>query len=124
MLKQYFAIGNGNHPTQIKMSDILWVERNLRKIRVVTAGKVYEFYEKMKNVRPQLDQRFYPCLQGCYINLDQVKTMQGQGIIFDEENIYYLGRANFIKAKNAFKKYLKKDLNLDKNTCNQDDNSV
>lgn len=124
MLKQYLAIANGNYAAQIKMSDILWVERNLRKIRVVTADRVYEFYENMKNVKPQLDQRFYPCLQGCYINLEQVKAMQAQEIIFDEQNIYYLGRSNFIKAKGAFKKYLKKNPKLHKNTCNQEDNSV
>lgn len=118
MYERYLVVSNEKIVAQVKIKDILWIERNLRKIRIVTTQETYEYYERIENVQPLLDQRFYPCLRGCYINFDQVKSMQEQKIIFDERNIFYLGRANFIKTRQAFKNYLKNKLELHKSACN------
>jgi len=118
MFERYLIISNGKRPVQVKTRDVLWIERHLRKIYIVTDCETYEYYERMENIQPFLDSRFYPCLQGCYINFDKVKTMQEQKIIFENERVFYLGRANFIKTRQAFKKYLKNKLELHKSACN------
>ena len=107
MVATYITVSSGKRITKVNVDDIFFVERNLRKLRIVTAKEEIEFYQRLDEITPFLDQRFYPCLKGCYINFEQVKSMEEQRIIFEEDKCFYLGRANFMKTKQAYKKYWK-----------------
>lgn len=106
--ESYIPIICGKEAAKVRVSDILMIEREKRKLHVVTEGKSYAYYEKIQNVEPMLDGRFYPCLKGCYINLDHVTEMSNQTITFDNGIAYNLGRENFIKAKQTYAVYLRK----------------
>ena len=124
MFDRYLIIENGKNVAKVNLKDIMYIERYLRKLRVVTAKEVYEYYEHLEKVLPILTSNFYPCLQGCYVNFDWVNAMREQRIIFENEQCIYLGRANFVKTRQAFKKYLINMLEINKNACNQNGNSV
>ena len=124
MFERYIVVSNGKFVAKVKINDILLIERNARKVRIVTARETYEYYERLENIHPFLDPGFYPCLQNCYVNFEKVKVMQEQKIIFEDGYVFYLGRANFVKTRQAFKKYLINKLELHKSACNSKENSV
>ena len=107
MGKEYILILTSNLTARIKVSDIAYVERDKRKLRIVTNLEAYEYYERLENVEPLLDRRFFPCLKGCYINLEKVISMRDQRITFEGGQALYLGRENFIKTVQYYKIYLK-----------------
>ena len=92
---------------RIKIEDIVYVERDKRKVCIVTEGEAYTYYERLENLEPLLDGRFYPCLKGCYINLDKVISMREQKVTFEGGQVIYLGRENFAKTLQHYKIYLK-----------------
>lgn len=118
MFEPYIVVSNGQVVAKVRVKDVLYIERYLRKIRIVTSKEIYEYYDRLENIQPFLDARFYPCLEGCYVNFEQVKAMGGQKIIFENDMVFYLGRANFVKSRQAFKKYLINRLELNKSACN------
>ncbi len=111
MKEDYIAVLQGKAVAKVKVSDIVFIERDRRKLHLVTEKGTYDYYERMENVEPVLDQRFYPCLKGCYINLDKVESMQEQRISFDNGEFLYIGRENFIRTRQYYKKYLKNKMN-------------
>ena len=96
-----------NIAARIRIDDIVYIERDKRKLRIVTDGDTFEYYEKIENVEPFLDRRFFPCLKGCYINLEKVASMRDQKITFEKGQVLYLGRENFMKTLQYYKIYLK-----------------
>ena len=104
--KQVIVI-NGKESACIPLDDIIFIERDRRKIRIFSVRKTVEFYERLENITPNLDERFFPCLKSCYINFDKVLSMKNQEIHFVCGYTYYLGRTNFIRTRKSYKIYLK-----------------
>lgn len=107
MSEEHILILTSNLAARVAVSDIIFIERDKRKIRISTDLEVYEYYEKIENIEPLLDRRFFPCLKGCYINLEKVVSMREQKITFKGGQVLYLGRENFLKTKQHYKIYLK-----------------
>lgn len=107
MREEYITILSTTVAARIRTSDILYIERDKRKIHIVTILEEYDYYERIENIEPLLDERFFPCLKGCYINLERVVSMRDQRITFDGGRILYLGRENFLKTIQYYKIYLK-----------------
>lgn len=110
MSDEYLIVLTGNLAARIRISDIIYIERNNRKIRIVTEQEEYVYYERIENIIPHLDDRFFPCLKGCYINLEKVISMRERKIMFEGERVLYLGRENFVKTMQYYKLYLKNPL--------------
>lgn len=110
MTESYLVIINGRETAKVKISDILMVERDRRRLHIVTPEKEYIYYEKLENVEGCLDNRFYPCLKGCYINFERISHMSDQKIYFENGYIYDIGRSNFIKTKQKYGSYLRRDI--------------
>ncbi len=113
MAEKYLSIIGGHINARVRLSDVVLIERQNRKLHVVTEDRNFDYYEKIENVEPILDGRFYPCLKGCYINMEHVCAMAEQSIYFDNGTHYELGRDNFIKAKRNYKHYLRQNAGLD-----------
>lgn len=110
MKDRYVLVLTQSVAARINIEDIVFIERDRRKIRIVTNMEEYEYYEKMENIEPLLDGRFFPCLRGCYINLEKVVSMREQRITFEGGHTVYLGRENFLKTLQYYKIYLKNPL--------------
>ena len=124
MTIECITISTGRRTTKVNLSDVLYIERNLRKVRIVTDQDEIEYYQRLENLIPLLDSRFFPCLKGCYINFDRVKSMEEQQIIFDCGKRFYLGRTNFIRTRKAYKKYWKNPAESEKKACNYNRNNI
>ena len=110
MKEEYILVLTQTVAARIKIDDIVFIERDKRKIRIVTDLEEYEYYEKLENIEPLLDRRFFPCLKGCYINLEKVASMRERRITFEGGQVVYLGRENFLKTMQYYKIYLKNPL--------------
>ena len=102
---KHILVKTGAIVEKVPTEEVVAVQRDGRKLHIVSDNKDYVYYQKMDNVEPKLSDNFYRCHGGCYINLDKVRLMEEQEIFFYNGYSIYLGRTNFIKAKQYFYKY-------------------
>ena len=93
---------------KIPLKDVIYILRKDRKIKIATEQGSYECYEKLQNIEPQLDQRFYHCLKGQIVNFDKVERMEDQTIFLKNGECWIISKNNYIKSKQTFSAYLKK----------------
>ena len=106
-MERYVPIISGKETAKVNLDDIVLIEREGRKLHVVTERREYRYYEKIDIVEQYLDERFYPCLKSCYVNLEHIAYMEEQEIHFDNGYAFFLGRSNFIKTKQKYKSFLR-----------------
>ncbi|MBR3786044.1 MAG: LytTR family transcriptional regulator DNA-binding domain-containing protein [Firmicutes bacterium] len=107
MNQEYLLVLTTSLAARIRIKDVIYIERDKRKIRIITDLEEYEYYERLENLEPMLDRRFFACLKGCYINLEKVVSMRNQKITFQGGQVLYLGKENFLKTMQYYKDYLK-----------------
>ena len=62
--EKYIPIICGKETAKVRVSDVVMVMKDKRKLRIVTDEKEYDFYERMEHVEPLLDSRFFFCIKG------------------------------------------------------------
>lgn len=64
---------------RVPYSDILYFEKTLRKIRLITTDSAHEFYGSFKDLRNQLDMgQFVQCHQSFIVNISKVEGYSQQ----------------------------------------------
>ena len=106
--KQFIPLITRKFSLKVWVDDIVYIQKKDRKLKVATDRVCYEYYEKLQNIEPYLDQRFYYCLKSLVVNLDKIDKMTDQTIFFQNGETFFLGRENYIKAKQTYSAYLKK----------------
>jgi len=102
MYSEYIPVITRDRSVKVRVSDVVMIERDNRKLKVITDSSEYEIYEKIDKVRDVLDERFYPCMSGCIINMDKISSMEKMVISFDDGRRMILGRDNYIRTRQAF----------------------
>lgn len=105
-MEQFIALVTRQRNVKVCTDDIVYIQRENRKIKIKTERGSYEFYEKMENVRSVLDERFFACLESLIINLEKVQRMEEQNIYFSSGDTLRLARNSFIRTKQAYAAYL------------------
>ncbi|HKM28863.1 MAG TPA: LytTR family DNA-binding domain-containing protein [Anaerovoracaceae bacterium] len=107
MAKDFIDVVKRRYIERVPIDKILYVERNKRKVRIVTTDQTHEFYTTMEEVVEKLDNRFYLCLKYCAINFERVTKMEDQVIYFDTGDTYLLGKDNYGRTKQRYYAYIK-----------------
>ena len=81
--KSFIVIWNRYESTKIDIDDILYIERRLRKIYLLTEIREIEYYEKLKYVEPLLEDYFFKIGSGTFINIIKIKSVLEESVIFD-----------------------------------------
>lgn len=102
-------IKNNKVVAKVDTTTILFVEKDKRTLKIVTETREFSYYEKLSNIESSLDDSFFPCRKGCYINMAKVMLMEDNCITFDNGVKYWLGRENFVRTKKAFYNFLNQD---------------
>jgi len=110
MEEKYIRVIKSNLAMKIRVSDVVYIERDRRKLHVVTDNNYYEYYESLNEVVPLLDDRFCPCLKSCYINMDKIASVRDFLVTFENGETYLLGRDSYYKTKREFTKYLENEV--------------
>lgn len=92
----------------LPLDDILYMEKDLRKIKVYVKDACVEFYGKFSDVIPYLDRRFMHCHRSYVINMDKIVIMARNTVFVENNECIYLGRDTYGKAKKMFDEYLAK----------------
>jgi DNA-binding LytR/AlgR family response regulator len=88
------------------IDDIIYMEKNLRKINIHTVDQQIEFYGRFADVVPLLDERFMYCHRSYVINMDKIVWMQKNYIYVSGNETIFFGHDSFSRAKKIFVKYL------------------
>lgn len=74
--KRYFFVITKQGMTKIKMDNILYFEKDLRRINVHTTDGVCSYYGSFKNLINMLDVRFCRCHYSLIVNLSKIESME------------------------------------------------
>ena len=91
---------------------ILYVERDGRRVRVVTPGNTYYCYESVKEIKKKLDERMIQINGGGIVNLRYITYLgKGTAELFCEgiETVFPVGRTYIKSVKEAYYEFWKKD---------------
>ena len=75
-MKEFFAVVTKQGTTRLRMEDILYFEKELRRIHVHTTDGVYSFYGSFGSLSERLDERFCRCHCSFVVNLEKVQSMK------------------------------------------------
>lgn len=108
-MDKFVPVVNRRDCCKVPLEDILYIESEGRRIRIVTDDKVFCMYAKLCDMEPYFedDVRFFPCIKGMFVNFDHVSSMKDQTIFFRNGTKYILGRTNFLRTKQTFVGYLR-----------------
>lgn len=76
----------------INMSEILYIERNSRKIRIVTKNENYECYDTLKSMQERLPKNFVRCHTGYIANMDYVTSIHSRYLVLKDGTNISIGR--------------------------------
>lgn len=113
-MDKFIPVVNRRECRKVLLDDIIYIESDGRRIRIVTEDKEFYMYAKLSDLEPYFedDSRFFQCVKGVVVNFDNVSSMQNQTIFFKNGTEYMLGRTNFLKTKQTFVCYMR---NFNKN---------
>ena len=107
-MQGYLFLSNREETRVLQFKEILYIQQNGRKVIIRGVDRVHYSYDSFKEVTKDLDGRFYQCLKYTYVNLDQIKRLQDQTIIFKTDSTLLVGRDCFVRVRQTFAGYYKR----------------
>ena len=107
-MEKFIPIVNRKECCKVWLDDVVYIENESRRVKIVTDEKEFYLYAKVSDLSPYFDsdERFYPCMKGMVVNFDRVSSMKDQIIYFRNGMQYMLGRTNYLKTKQTFVNYM------------------
>ena len=106
MYKNNMILKSGRSTYAIPIEVIVFMEKDMRKIRVHTKNNVIEFYGKFSEISKYLDERFMYCHRIYIINMDEIVLMKRQQIYVSSNDCIALGRDAYSRARKAYGDYI------------------
>ncbi len=88
------------------IDDIVYMEKDLRKIRLHTVDREMDFYGTFPEVVQFLDNRFMCCHRSYIINMDAIVWMKEQEIYVINNKSIHMGKDAYGRARKIFTEYL------------------
>ena len=76
----------------INLNEVLYIERNSRKIRFVAKGVEYTSYISLASLLKRLPDNFVRCHTGYIVNMDYVVSIHSNYLIINDGNKISIGR--------------------------------
>ena len=104
-------IFTGKMCSKIRVGDIEYIERDMRKITIYTFDNKYEVYETLERVESYLGSKnYFKPLKGIILNFDRIKIVDEEKVSFESGRTIMFGRNTICKTRNAFRKYIKETI--------------
>ncbi len=105
--RKFISVISNKVCAQVAIAKIEFIEQEGRKIHIHTDSNDYLCYQSMEKVAVALGGRaFYRPMKSLILNFERVARLENQEIVFASGYVFPLGRNNFIKVRQAFKRYL------------------
>ncbi len=96
--------------TKIFIKDIVYIEAQLRKIKIHTTYDIIEYYHKLSDIEDQLkDFNFFRCHKSYIVNLKFVKSYDNVFITLKNGEKVYISKSKFSSFSKEFMYYLKSE---------------
>lgn len=106
-MKQVFFFKQGKTRLQVPFDEILYFEGNRRKIRLVTNQKEYEFYDKISNLKEQVDMNIFLQIHTSYlINMEQIHLIDESEVLLKNDIHLPISKKFRKEAKEQHLKYM------------------
>ncbi|MCR8746296.1 LytR/AlgR family response regulator transcription factor [Romboutsia lituseburensis] len=106
-LEEYFIISNQSGIEKIRLSQIVYIESNKRKIIINTLSGKYETYEKLKDSYQTLKYKgFLKCHRSYIVNQDFIKKIESKDIVTSTGERVPISRSKIEEIKYSFMDYL------------------
>ena len=94
----------------IPLEEIIYLENELRKIRVKTIRREYLYYGTFREALEELDEAFLKVSRSFILNQKYIRAMRHNGhyeIIMADGRRIPLAKNSFLAAKHSFEQYLR-----------------
>ena len=107
LMETYIPVITKASCRKIRLSEVLYIEQQQRRLAIVTEDRTFLCYEKIDNIEKFLDDRFFHPLKKLFVNIEKIITVENQCITFENNVIIRIRRSSFIKTKQVYCTYLK-----------------
>ncbi len=90
----------------IPFDEIVYMEKDLRKIIIHTAKGNISFYGRYCNVMPLLDERFANCHRSYVLNMNEIRCLSEEVIVMSNDDTVCFGTKCFQRLKRAYEAYI------------------
>lgn len=106
--KQYFAVVTKQGTTKIKMDDILYFEKDLRRIHVHTTEGIYSFYGSFENLEKMIDYRFCRCHYSVVVNLSKIDSLERYSLRLESGENLTISQRKYPSTRTRYRTFLQK----------------
>ena len=96
--KNFIEIVCAKEKVLINLNEVMHIERDARKIRIVCTDVEYTTYESLNSLLERLPENFIRCHTGYIVNMDYVVSVHSNYLLMKNEKKINIGRT----YKNAF----------------------
>ncbi|MDD2483871.1 MAG: LytTR family DNA-binding domain-containing protein [Eubacteriales bacterium] len=106
-MKEYFAVITKQGTTKVRMEDIVYFEKELRKIHLHTEEDVLSFYGSFRSLDERLDERFCRCHYSFVVNLEKVKAVSRYRLNLDNGEILTVSQRFYPNTRKQYTAFLR-----------------
>lgn len=88
----FFEIVCAKEKILINLNEVLYIERDARKIRFVTRGAEYTTYDSLASLLSRLPENFIRCHTGYIVNMDYVVSIHSNYLVMNDNKKISIGR--------------------------------
>ena len=89
----------------VPMKEIIYMEKERRRMRVHTQSRDYYYYVRFVDVMPHLDGRFTRSHRSFILNMDRIVRLENRRIVMDDGSEIFFGKATFQRLKKDYERY-------------------
>ncbi|MCQ4636766.1 LytTR family DNA-binding domain-containing protein [Anaerovorax odorimutans] len=104
--KDSFAVTSKKGVQKLGLNEILYFEKEKRKIHIHTVKDVITYYGKFDDMEPQLDHRFLRCHNSYIVNISKVKKMGNKKFYFENDKVVPISKSYYPEVRDIFLEYL------------------
>lgn len=90
--KKFIEITCAKEKILINVNEIELIERDARKIHIITKGEDYSVYESLDSILKRLPENFVRCHTGYIVNLDYTTSIHSNYLIMKDDRKITIGR--------------------------------
>ena len=106
-MRKMIDIKKGIRRIGIPYEQIIYMEKDLRKVIAYTKDETHIFYDKFCDIMPRLDERFMRPHCSYVFNMDYIVEIDAEGIMLTTGQKLYFGRQTLQKSRRMFDEYVR-----------------
>ena len=108
----YIPVVTKKTAAKVIVGEILYIETELRIVKIHTINRIHRFYGKIDDVTKYLHDNFYRCHKSCIVNLENIIRMESGIFYFVGGVSLRIGQNNYLHTKNQYIRFLSENVKI------------